>query len=131
MLVPLSVFISSLGDGGPLVSVFLMTLHLLSDQPAGGFLAVGDGSISMEELGLFALSPSSQLEVKHQQCVSSHLLQYSQYLPEKFVSCFTSPSKMCGGLLNSKSVGVFMCEEFSTVCTLAAMQGILPFLDFI
>ena len=81
MLVPLSVLISSFGDGGLVVSVFLMTVYLLSDQPAEGFLAVGDGSISMEGLGLFTSSPSSQSEVKHQQCVSLHLLQYSQYLP--------------------------------------------------
>ena len=91
MLVPLSVLISSLGNASPVVSVFLMTLHLFSDQPAGGFMAVGDGSISME--GLFASSSSSKLEVKHQQHVSLHLLQYSQYLPKKFVLCLTSPSE--------------------------------------
>ena len=60
-----SVLISSLGDGGLVVSFFLMTLDLFLDQPAGGFLAAGDGSNSMEELGLFTSSPSSQSEVKH------------------------------------------------------------------
>ena len=85
--------ISSLDDRDPVVSVFLMTLHLFLDQPAGGFLAVGDGSISTEELGLFASSPSSQSEEKHQQCVSPHLSQYSQYLLKKFMLCMTSPSE--------------------------------------
>ena len=95
MLVPLSVLTSSVGDGGLVLSVPLSIVHLISDQPTGGFLTVGDGIISMEglELGLSTLSPSSQSEEKHQQCVSPHLSQYSQYLPKKFVHCFTSSSE--------------------------------------
>ena len=59
MLVPLSVLISSFGDGGLVVSVALIIVHLLSDQPVGGFLTTGDGIISMEGLGLglFTSSP--------------------------------------------------------------------------
>ena len=92
---PLSVLTSSFGDGGLVLSAALMIVHLLLDQPAGGFLTVGDGIISMEglESGQFTSSPSSQLEEKHQQCVSQHLSQYLQYLPKKFVPCFISPSK--------------------------------------
>ena len=99
----------------------------------------------MEEVGLFASSPSSQLEEKHQQHVSPHLLQYLQYLPKKFVLCVTSPSesvwvtaavymgsvKFCGGVPITRSVGMSISEEFSSVCAPATLWGILPFLDFI
>ena len=147
MLVPLSVLTSSFSDGGLVLSVALIFVCLLSDQPAGGFPTVGDGIISMEglELGLSTLSSSSQLEEKHQQHVSPHLLQYSQYLPKRFVPCFTSPAKsvwviaavhvglvkICGGYLNPWPVGISVSEVLSSVCTLAALWGVLPFLDFI
>ena len=146
MLVPLSV-LTSVSDGGLVLSVALITVHLLLNQPTGGFLTVGDGIISMDgsELGLFTLSPSSQLEEKHQQCVSPHLSQYSQYLPKRFVPCFTSPSesvwviaavhmglvKICGGYPNPWPVGISVSEGLSSVRTLAALWGVLPFLDFI
>ena len=142
MLVPLSVLTSSFNDGILVVSVALIILHLLLDQPVGGFLTVGEGIISMEGLGLLTSSPSSQLEEKHQQCVSPHLLQYSQYLSEKDVSCFTSPSKsvwvitvvwsvkISGGYPNSWLVGMSVLEVLSSVCTLAASWGVLPFFNF-
>ena len=38
------------------------------------------------------INPSSQSEEFHQQCVSLHLSQNSQYLPKNFLSCFTSSS---------------------------------------
>ena len=144
MLVPLSVLIPSFSDGGLVVSVALMTLHLLSDQPAGGFLTVGDGLIFTEGLGLLTSIPSSQSEEKHQQCVSPLLSQYSQYLLKKLVPCFTSPSKsvrvitavwvgsvkISGEYSNSWPVGMSVSDVLSSVCTLTALWGVLPFFDF-
>ena len=113
----------------------------------GGFLTVGDGIIPMEglELGLSTFNPSFQSEEKHQQCVSPNLLQCSQYLPRKFVSCFTSLSKsmwviatvyagsvkICGGYPNPWPVGISVSEVLFSGCTLAALWDVLPFLDFI
>ena len=75
MLLPLSV-LTFVGDGGLILSVALIIVHLLLDQPTGGFLTVGDVIISMEglDLGFSTSSPSSNLEEKHQQHVSLHLL---------------------------------------------------------
>ena len=97
MLVPLSVLTSSVSDGGLVLSVALIIVCLLLDQPTGGFPTVRDGIISTEglELGLSTLSPSSQLEEKHQQHVSPHLLQYLQYLPKKFVFMIYLSFQIC------------------------------------
>ena len=86
---PLSVLASSASDGCLVSSVSPIILHLNVDHPTGGFLTVGDRFLSMEglELMLFtSVNPSSQLEELHQQCVSLHLLQNSQYLPKNFLS---------------------------------------------
>ena len=49
------------------------------------------------EMGPFTLiCSSSQSEEKHQQCVSPHLLQYSQYLPKKVVCSFTTSDSVWG-----------------------------------
>ena len=88
MLMPLSVSASSVSDGGLASSASLITLCLNVVHATGGFLTVGDGFLSMEglELVLFtSVNPSSQSEELHQQCVSLHLLQNSQYLPKNFL----------------------------------------------
>ena len=93
MLMPLSISASSASDGGLVSSASLITLCLNADYPTGGFLSVGNGLFSMEGLELvsFALvNPSSLLEELHQQCVSLHLLQNSQYLPKNFLSSVVS-----------------------------------------
>ena len=75
MLVPLSILTSAVCDGGLVWSFSLIIVHLNSDHPTGGLLAIGDGIASTEglELGSPTLSSlSSQSEEKHQQCVSLH-----------------------------------------------------------
>ena len=87
MPIPLLVLASSASDGGLANSVSLITLHLNVDHPTGGFPTVGDRFFSMEglELGSSTLiNPSSQSEELHQQCVSLHLSQNSQYFPRIF-----------------------------------------------
>ena len=110
----------------------------------GVFLTVGDGIISMEGLELdksTLINSSSQSEELHQQCVSLHLAQNSQYFPKNFLFCFTSPSdsvwvvvaeyvgsmKICGGYLNPWPVGISVSEALSFV----VLWGGLLFLDLI
>ena len=90
-------FLSS-GDGGLSASVALMILHLLLDQPAEAFLPAEDDLISIDGLGLLTSSSCSQLEEKHQQCISSLLSQYSQYQPINFELCTALPSKSVWGM---------------------------------
>ena len=146
MLVSLSVLTSAVCNGSLAWSFPLTIEHLILDHPTVGLLAVGDGIASTEglELGLSILSSSSsQSEEKHQQWVSPLLWQYSQYLPKNCVSYFTASSdsvwgiivvcvgfvKTCGEYLNLWLVGTSVSEVVSSVCILAALQCVLPFLD--
>ena len=148
MQVPLSVLTSPVDDGSLVWSVSLLMACQNLDHPTRGLLIVGDGIISMEgsELGSSTLSsPSSQSKVKHQQHVSPHLSQYSQCLLKNFVSHFTSPLdsvwvnamvcmgsvNICGGYLNPEPAGISVSEASSSVCKLAVLWDVLPFLDFI
>ena len=101
LLTLLSVLYSSSGDGGLACSAALTILCLYAVYPTGGFLTVGDGVFSMGGLDPdFSVSntPSSQSEELHQQCVSPHLSQNSQYLPKNLLSCSASPSSSLGGI---------------------------------
>ena len=100
---PLLESASPASDGGLVCSASLITLCLNVDQPTGGFLTVGDGIFSMEglELGSSTLAnPSSQLEELHQQCVSLHLSQNSQYLPKTFFPVPPLLLILCGSSLS-------------------------------
>ena len=73
------------------------TLCLCLAHPTGGFLMVGDGVFSIDGItfGFSTFSnPSSQSEELHQQYISPHLLQNSQYLPRNLLlpACSSSSS---------------------------------------
>ena len=110
LLTLLSVLYSSSGDGGLACSISLFclfslaaitTLCLCSGHPTGGFLMVGEGVFSIDglEFGFSTFSnPSSQSEELHQQYVSPHLSQNSQYLPRNLLlpDCSFSSSFVWG-----------------------------------
>ena len=109
LLTLLSVLYSS-SDGGFAcsISIFcllslaaIIILCLCAAHPSGGFLTVCDGVFSIDglEFGLSTFSnPSSQSEELHQQFVSPHLLQNSQYLHRNLLllTCFSSSSSIWG-----------------------------------
>ena len=145
LLTSLSVLCSSAGDGGLVCSASIITLHLYSVHPTGGFLAVGDGVFSIEglELGSSTVSnPSSHLEELHQQYVLPHWSQNSQYLPRNLHSCSTSPSsfmwgivaayvgsvKTWGGYPNPSPAGTSVSDALSLVYLFVIWQGVFLFL---
>ena len=105
-LLTLLLVLNSSGDGSLACSISMFclfslaaitTLHLCSSHPAGGFLMVGVGVFSIDGLafGFSTFSnPSSQSEEFHQQYISPHFSQNSQYLPKNLLLpvCSSSPS---------------------------------------
>ena len=155
LLTLLSVLYSSSGDGdlACYISIFclfslatVITLHLCAAYPTGGFLTVGDGVFSIDglEFGSSTFSNhSSQSEELHQQYISPHLSQNSQYLPRNLLlpACSSSSFmwdtaaayfgsvKTWGGYLNPWPTGTSVSDVLSSVCMFViSLQGVFLFL---